>query len=216
MAPGRRASSTAREARTGRTENANRTNGSSRTAASRIGPIYKRLPHGPHRLERNEVVLHQRARIHGAMVEAVASNGYEGTSVKQVIGLAGVSRRSFYEQFANKEACFLATCDLIVRRELKQIRRVYLATDGPLEDRARAVFERFAQATSDDRNSTVLVVLEAQRVGPAGVLRLHRATGICEHLLARSFAESSGTTQLPMPIVGHGRRTARGCVGVPA
>jgi AcrR family transcriptional regulator len=45
------------------------------------------------------------------------------------------------------------------------------------------------------------VVLEAQRVGPAGVLRLHRATGICEHLLARSFAESSGATQLPMPIV---------------
>jgi AcrR family transcriptional regulator len=201
MAPGRRASSTAREARTGRTENANRTNGSSRTAASRIGPIYKRLPHGPHRLERNEVVLHQRARIHGAMVEAVASNGYEGTSVKQVIGLAGVSRRSFYEQFANKEACFLATCDLIVHRELKQIRRVYLATDGPLEDRARAVFEQFAQATTDDRNSAVLVVLEAQRAGPAGVLRLHRATGICEHLLARSFAESSGTTQLPMPIV---------------
>lgn len=201
MAPGRRASSTAHEARTGRAEKTNRTNGSTRAATSRSGPIYKRLPHGPHRLERNEVVLHQRTRIHGAMVEAIGRNGYEGTSVKQVIALAGVSRRSFYEQFANKEACFLATCDLIVRRELKQIRRVYLATDGPLEERARAVFERFAHRTAEDRNATVLVVLEAQRIGPAGVLRLHRATGICEHLLARSFAESSGTTQLPMPIV---------------
>jgi len=201
MAPGRRASSTAREARTGRMEKANRTNSSARAAKARTGPIYKRLPHGPHRLERNEVILHQRARIHGAMVEAVACNGYEGTSVKQVIGLAGVSRRSFYEQFANKEACFLATYDLIVRRELKQVREVYVATKGPLEERARAVFERFAQLTSDDRNATLLVVLEAQRVGPSGVQRLHRATGICEHLLARSFAESPGTTSLPMPIV---------------
>jgi AcrR family transcriptional regulator len=201
MAAGGRTSSVGRDSRAGRTEKGKRTNSSSRAGASRIGPIYKRLPHGPHRLERDEVILHQRARIHGAMVEAVAHNGYEGTSVKQVIGLAGVSRRSFYEQFANKEACFLATCDLIVRRELKQIRRVYLATKGPLEERAQAVFERFAQMTTDDRNATLLVVLEAQRVGPAGVLRLHRATGICEHLLARSFAESSGTTQLPMPIV---------------
>ena len=54
---------------------------------------------------------HQRNRMHGAMVEAVALRGYERTSVKQVVGLAGVSRRSFYEQFANKQECFLATYD---------------------------------------------------------------------------------------------------------
>jgi AcrR family transcriptional regulator len=201
VAPGRTTSSTARDTRTKRTERANRPNGSQRTASPRTGPIYKRLPHGPHRLERNEVVLHQRARIHGAMVEAIARSGYDRTSVKQVIGLAGVSRRSFYEQFANKEACFLATCDLVVRSELKQVRTAYFATDGPLEARARAVFERFAQMATDDRNATLLVVLEAQRVGPAGVLRMHRATGICEQLLAHSFAESSGTMPLPIPIV---------------
>jgi AcrR family transcriptional regulator len=177
----------------------------------RIDPLYKRLPHGPHRLGRNEVILHQRARIHGAMVEAVARSGYEGTSVKQVIGLAGVSRRSFYEQFANKEECFLATFDLIVRRNIQQIRRAYLATDGLLEDRARAVFQRFAQTTSDDRNATVLVVLEAQRAGPAGVLRLRKATGACEQMLARSFAETPGGDPLPMPIV---RGIAGGLHGV--
>ena len=109
------------------------------------GPLYKRLPHGPHRLQRDEVVLNQRARIHGALIEAVAHDGYDGTSVKRVIELAGVSRRSFYEQFANKEDCFLVTFDLIVRRELQQIRRAYLAAEGPLEQRARAAFERVAE-----------------------------------------------------------------------
>ncbi len=211
MASGRRTSSRARDARTNGGASASPTNGSARTATTQIAPMYKRLPHGPHRLERNEVILHQRARIHGAMVEAVANNGYEGTSVKQVIGLAAVSRRSFYEQFANKEECFLATFDLIVRRELKQVRNAYLGTDGSLEERARAVFARFADTAIDDRNATLLVVLEAQRVGPAGVLRVRRAAGICEQLLARAFAESPGATALPTPIV---RAIAGGLHGI--
>jgi hypothetical protein len=58
-----------------------------------LAPIYQRLPHGPHRLGAEEVVRNQRRRMHGAMIEAVAENGYERTSVKQVVSLAGVSRR---------------------------------------------------------------------------------------------------------------------------
>jgi AcrR family transcriptional regulator len=102
-----------------------------------IKPLYKRLPHGPHRLDRDQVVLHQRARIHGAMVEAVAECGYEGTSVKQVISLAGVSRRSFYEQFANKQESFLATFDLIAHQTAQQSRSAYLLAEGGLEERLR-------------------------------------------------------------------------------
>ncbi len=209
MGSGRRTSLSARD------KHAERSNGSPRAGstrpASRVAPLYKRLPHGPHRLERNEVVLNQRTRIHGAMVEAVARHGYEATSVKEVIGLAGVSRRSFYEQFANKEAAFLVTFDLIARRDIKQIRRAFLATDGSLEQRARAAFERFAQATQKDRNATILVVLEAQRAGSPGVLHLRQATSACEHMLARAFAESPGGVALPMPIV---RSVAGGLHGI--
>jgi AcrR family transcriptional regulator len=199
MASGRRTSSSTRDARTKRTAGAAR--GKASTRSNGVAPLYKRLPHGPHRLERSEVVLHQRARIHGAMVEAVARSGYDETSVKQIIGLAGVSRRSFYEQFANKQECFLATFDLIVRRELASVRRAYLAADGPLEERARAVFEAVAKVTREDRSAAVLVVLESQRAGLPGVLRLRRATGACEQMLACSFAELPGATPLPKPII---------------
>lgn len=185
----------------GKRTNKERTSGPARKPAAAIAPIYKRLPHGPHRMERSEVVLHQRARIHGAMIEAVAQSTYEDTSVKQIIGLAGVSRRSFYEQFANKEECFLATFDLVVRRDIKELKRAYLASSGLLERRARAVFERFAQSTAEDRNAMVLVVLEAQCAGQAGAMRLRRATGACEQMLAHSFAESPDSTALPKPIV---------------
>jgi AcrR family transcriptional regulator len=190
--------------------NKERTKGPARKPAAGIAPIYKRLPHGPHRMERSEVVLHQRARIHGALIEAVAQSSYEATSVKQVIGLAGVSRRSFYEQFANKEECFLATFDLIVRRDIKELKQAYLTAEGSLEQRSRAVFERFAHSTAEDRNATVLVVLEAQCAGTAGAMRLRRATGACEQMLAHSFAESPGSLPLPKPIV---RGIAGGLLG---
>jgi len=180
---------------------AERAKSGARKAAPRVAPLYKRLPHGPHRLQRNEVILNQRARIHGALIEAVAQDGFVGTRIKQVIGLAGVSRRSFYEQFANKEECFLVTFDLIARREVKQIRRAYLAAGGTLEERTRAAFERFAKAIHDDRKATILVLLEAQRAGPAGVLHLRNAASACEQMLARGFAQAPGATPLPMPIV---------------
>ena len=207
MGSGRRTSVSARDARADRgTKSGSRAKGSARISSGRVAPLYKRLPHGPHRLERVEVIHNQRARIHGAMVEAVARGGYEGTSVKQVIGLAGVSRRSFYEQFANKQECFLVTFDLIARRELAQIKEAYLAADGSLEERTGAAFRRFAQTIEDERNTVVLAALEAQRAGPAGVLHLRKATSACEQMLTCSFAESPNAIPLPMPVV-------RGIVG---
>jgi AcrR family transcriptional regulator len=170
-------------------------------AGGDIKPLYKRLPHGPHRLGRNEVILHQRARIHGAMVEAVAECGYEGTSVKQVIGLAGVSRRSFYEQFSNKQESFLATFDLLVHQAAQRALRAYQATDGDLEQRLRATFKALTEATAEDPKPALLVLVEAQTAGAAGALHLCKATATCEQMLAKAFAEAREATVLPTPIV---------------
>ncbi len=71
----------------------------------------KQLPRGRHRLAREEVVSSQRARLLFAMAEAVAEHGYAKTSVAEVLRRARVSRETFYEQFANKEECFLAAYD---------------------------------------------------------------------------------------------------------
>ena len=50
----------------------------------------------------------QRARMLDAITRAVADKGYSRVTVGDVVGLAGVSRRTFYEQFKDKEDCFLA------------------------------------------------------------------------------------------------------------
>ena len=46
-----------------------------------------------------------------AMADSVAAKGYAATTVANVIALAGVSRKTFYEHFSDKEECFLAAYD---------------------------------------------------------------------------------------------------------
>jgi AcrR family transcriptional regulator len=171
-----------------------------------IAPLYQRLPRGPHHLGPTEVRRHQRLRIYGGMVEAVATSGYAGTSVKQVIGLAGVSRRSFYEQFANKQECFLATFDLIAARGFKRVKDAYLSTGGELEQRIRAAVEEFTDEIESNAKGAGLAIVEAQTAGPAGLARLRRATITFERMLASSYAHAPDVGPLPAPIV-------RGIVG---
>ena len=60
--------------------------------------------------------LGQRLRLALAMIDAVGEDGYRETRVADVIARAGVSRKTFYELFDNKQDCLLFTYDVIVRR----------------------------------------------------------------------------------------------------
>ena len=65
-------------------------------------------------LTKDEVSQIQRSRMLFAMAEAVAEQGYPSVSVAEVVSRAGVSRATFYEQFTDKQACFLAAFDTAV------------------------------------------------------------------------------------------------------
>ena len=176
-----------------------------RAARKQTGPapIFERLPHGPHRLGAEQVVRNQRARMHGAMVEAVATSGYERTSVKQVVALAGVSRRSFYEQFANKQECFLSTYDVIATRGAGRVNAAYRAADG---DAARAPAGRLRRARqairSNWKSASLVIARGAEGRRAAGLLRLRRALGDVRadaRQLLRARAPMRGP--LPVPVI---------------
>jgi AcrR family transcriptional regulator len=65
-------------------------------------------------LTRADVVAHQRRRILVAMIDEVAERGYPAVTVAHVIARAGVSRATYYEQFDDKESCFLAAFDAAI------------------------------------------------------------------------------------------------------
>jgi TetR/AcrR family transcriptional regulator len=165
-----------------------------------MAPLYERLPRGPHRMKRLEVVQNQRRRMYGAMIEAVAARGYGRTSVKQVVMLAGVSRRAFYEQFANKEECFLATLDLIAHQALTHIASGYRASKGTLEQRMSVGLTRFAEVVASNPKGARLMLVEAPSAGPAGWERLTDTMSMFEQLLAASFAQAPDAAPLPEPV----------------
>jgi AcrR family transcriptional regulator len=69
------------------------------------------LPRGRHKLPASTVRASQRERIVRAMLECVGRDGYEATTVPQVVATARVSRNAFYEFFTDKADCFIAVCD---------------------------------------------------------------------------------------------------------
>ncbi|MET0557880.1 MAG: TetR/AcrR family transcriptional regulator [Solirubrobacterales bacterium] len=76
-------------------------------------PATPRLPAGRHGLPREFIAQNQRERIITALVDTVAERGYSATTVANITKTAGVSRRTFYEHFADKEACFLAAYEMV-------------------------------------------------------------------------------------------------------
>lgn len=170
-----------------------------------IEPIYDRLPRGPHRLGREGVVRNQRMRIHGAMIEAVAAHGYEGATVKRVIGLAGVSRRAFYEQFTDKRSCFIATCDLVAARWLKRVDGAFREAKGDLRTRLRHALRAFVEEIVCSPKSAHMVVVDALSIGPEGPIRMRRVAVAFERLLCAGF-QSCGDYAMPAS-------TARAVIG---
>jgi AcrR family transcriptional regulator len=166
-----------------------------------LAPLYQRLPHGPHRLGPEQVARNQRIRMHGAMIEAVSTSGYERTSVKQVVGLAGVSRRSFYEHFANKQDCFLATFDVIATRGARRVSAAYRVADGDVYGRLQAAFGELGQAIGANWKSAGLVMLEAPKAGAPALLRLRRASATFEQMLAACLGRAVADGVLPGPVI---------------
>lgn len=145
--------------------------------------LYRRLPHGPSGLGREEVARNQRARIYGAMIESVSQSGYHGTTVAQVIGLAGVSRRAFYEQFPNKEQCFLATYDIVVARSRKRVIDAWQGERG-WANRLHASCKALLDEVAESPKGPHLVLVDALGIGPQARERMQIAGFAFERMLA--------------------------------
>jgi AcrR family transcriptional regulator len=168
-------------------------------AASRydgLSPLYKRLPHGPHGLGREVVARHQRVRLYGGMVESVYQRGYAGTSVAHVIALAGVSRRAFYEQFSNKEDCFLSTYDALVASSRKRVLQAWLSERG-WANRLYAACKVFLAGIAADPRGANLVLVESIGIGPRGHERLQLTATAFERVVATGFSLTPDGIALP-------------------
>jgi AcrR family transcriptional regulator len=128
------------------------------------------LPRGRYAAPRAVVAESQRERLLVAMADATAAKSYANVAVAEVIERAGVSRRSFYEHFANKEDCFLAAYDAGVEALLGAIGEAEAAAGGLLEA-ARAGTEVYLQVLADNPAFARTFLIEVLGAGPAALAR---------------------------------------------
>jgi AcrR family transcriptional regulator len=183
------------------------------------GALYAKLRPGPHSSAEQSVASNQRARLYGAMIELVAARGYAASTVAELCGLAGVSKRTLYERFpGGKQQCFLATYDIIVRRAETHILGAGrcalegIVGVGPLE-RLRALVEAFAHEVAAYPNAARLVLVEASGAGPVALAHTERTRRLVERVICSSLRAGSDA-RAPSPltvkrIVADGTRLVR-------
>jgi len=165
-------------------------------AGRRVTPMYRRLPLGPHRMTREDVARNQRTRLFGAMIEAVSEQGYKSITISDLIGLAGVSRRAFYERFASKEDCFLACHDVLVARAGKLAQAAWDSEHG-WANRMHAAFKAMLDDCVAHPKGPHLVLVDSLGVGPGTLEHMQRAASVNENVLARAFDCAPDGVKLP-------------------
>jgi len=121
------------------------------------------------------VASHQRSRILRALAEEVGARGYQRTTVAAIVKRAGVARSSFYENFANKEECFLAACELTGEEAMRRVEAAVREAPDSWARRVRAAIGAFLAFGTAEPPLVRLFFLDAPAAGPAATELYERA-----------------------------------------
>jgi len=133
-----------------------------------------RLPRGRHGLPREVVAENQRERLVAAVIAAVAENGYAETTIATIVGEAGLSRKTFYEHFKNKEDCFATAYEA----SFAYLRAEIAAVDGTKEAWGawvRARIGRLLEVLAAEPQMASFFLIAPASVGDPAALRHHQA-----------------------------------------
>jgi AcrR family transcriptional regulator len=95
-----------------------------------------------------------RQRLLDALEESIAQDGYPKTTVGDIVRRARTSRRTFYEHFPSREACFVA---LLTDANAAQVRQITAAVDrnAPWQSQVRQAVEAWI-ASAESRPPLIL------------------------------------------------------------
>ncbi|MEU8704989.1 TetR family transcriptional regulator [Streptomyces sp. NPDC048565] len=120
-------------------------------------------PEAPYGLRERKKRRTREALLHAAL-RLFTTQGYERTTIDEIVGAVDVSQRTFFRYFANKEAVAFAAQEEVDARFLTELRQ-RPATETPFEALRRAVLNAWtARAEADDDDITAELQMRAYRM----------------------------------------------------
>lgn len=163
------------------------------------GPMWDqaniKLSGGPHGIPRPVVTKIQRDRLMRAMAKTIAEYGYQDTTVRRLLGRAGLSRRTYYELFEDKEDCFLAAYDEVVDHVLGLVVEAYEEGGSP-QERIEHGLRAFLQFCADEPDIARMCIVEVLAAGQAARARRAETMARLTSLMEEALRELRGDRKL--------------------
>jgi AcrR family transcriptional regulator len=140
-------------------------------------------------LPREHVSEIQRMRILAAMAEVASEKGAGSVTVAHVVTRAGVSRRTFYDLFADREECFLAAFEEAIGRVSAQVIEAYEAQSS-WREQIRAGLWALLVFLDEEPATARLCVVESLAAGP----RVLERRAVVLRALVRAIDEGRSAT----------------------
>ncbi len=105
-----------------------------------------------------------RQRLLDGLTESIERDGYRNTTVADIVRRARTSRRTFYEHFASKEACFVA---LLTEANARMIAQITSAVDqsAPWQTQVRQAVEAWLRCAEAEQAITLSWIRDLPSLG---------------------------------------------------
>jgi AcrR family transcriptional regulator len=149
------------------------------------GAVPRKLPPGRHGLPRQFVLHNQRGRLVEAAMHVFGTRSFGEARVADVLERAAISRKTFYEQFADKEACFMAAYEAAAVRARDAIRMGSRGIDD-WQASVRGGIESLLAFLAAEPELARLLVVEVTGAGPTALRRRSEAVRQFAAMLAQT------------------------------
>jgi AcrR family transcriptional regulator len=144
----------------------------------------------------------QRARILSAMLDSATERGAGGVSVAHVVERSGVSRRTFYEQFADREDCFFAAFEQALSYASERVVPAYLG-EKRWRERIRAGLIALLCFFDQEPQVGRVLITESLAGGPRTLQRRGQVIGKLTSIVEEGASEAK-VAFAPSPLTGEG------------
>jgi AcrR family transcriptional regulator len=144
----------------------------------------------------------KRQRILEGMLEVVGTRGYDVASVRMVLDSTGIYRQAFYDEFADKDACYLEALEFGIAK-LEAIASAAAAPQEVWQEKLRAGLAAVLGALDAEPAIGRALIVEVHAAGSAALETRSEAMKRITDFIDSARHGSAGT-ESPPPIAAEG------------